>query len=288
MDAAGRGYTSEPRLMTQAAPPLSPSRVKQFWEEEACGERAGAGDTLEVFLTAQAAAKYAAEPYIRPFARFEQGAGKKVLEIGVGMGADHLQWALARPRRLAGIDLTEKGIHYTRERLRARGLSSELFIANAEQLPFARDTWDIVYAWGVLHHSPDPRRAIAEVHRVLTPGGTARVMLYHRYGLAFRLIWLRHSWLEGQPARSFDDVMRHEVESYGTEAYDQRTILEMFSGFRQVTCAPVITGADLLEGPIGRRHGGPLLELARRVWPRWALRRLPGWIGSFLLINAIK
>jgi SAM-dependent methyltransferase len=163
--------------------------VQEFWNRRSCGEVYAAGDTPTEQLDAQAHARYELEPYIFDFARFADAPGRSkhaaalaVLEIGVGMGADHLQWAKSSPRSLTGIDLTPRAIEYTRARLDAYGLSSRLECADAEHLPFADNSFDIVYSWGVLHHSPDTPRAVDEVYRVLRPGGR-RVMIYHYWSI---------------------------------------------------------------------------------------------------------
>ena len=89
--------------------------------------------------------------------------------MGVGLGADHQRFAAAGAR-LTGVDLTERAIEHTRQRLAASGLSSQLQTADAENLPFANNSFDIVYSWGVLHHSPNTPKAVDEVWRVLRPG----------------------------------------------------------------------------------------------------------------------
>ena len=94
----------------------------------------------------------------------------KVLEIGVGLGADHHQFAAAGAE-LFGIDLTERAIAHTQHRLTVFGLKSDLAVGDAENLNFPDESFDKVYSWGVLHHSPDTPKAIAEVWRVLKRGG---------------------------------------------------------------------------------------------------------------------
>ena len=76
-----------------------------------------------------------------------------------------------------GVDLTQRGVDLTRERLALEGLEAEVRVADAEALPFEDASFDIVYSWGVLHHSPNTQQAVNEVHRVLKPGGVARVMI---------------------------------------------------------------------------------------------------------------
>src|SRR6476661_8813687 len=80
--------------------------VRDFWNRASCGEVYAVGDTLQSRLAEQARARYELEPYLPEFARFADGAGLDVLEIGVGMGADHLEWAKSHPRSLRGVDLT--------------------------------------------------------------------------------------------------------------------------------------------------------------------------------------
>ncbi len=157
-----------------------------------------------------------------------------MLEIGVGMGADHLEWARSAPRSLTGIDLTQRAIEHTRRRFEAHGLGSNIFRGNAERLPFADGSFDIVYSFGVLHHTPDTPRAVREVFRVLRPGGVARVMIYHTYSLTGYMLWARYGLLRGRPRTSLRDVYHHHLESPGTKAYSVREARAMFSDFSDV------------------------------------------------------
>src|SRR5262245_43152325 len=93
------------------SPTAAKQAVRYFWEAAASGEKAYAiGPTEVEALDAQARERYELEPYLKPFAHFEDGAGKDVLEIGVGLGADHLEWAKAGPKSLTGVDLTARAI----------------------------------------------------------------------------------------------------------------------------------------------------------------------------------
>ena len=127
--------------------------VREFWEAEACGERYG---------DEQDRIRYELEPEIEPFAKFAEARGRKVLEIGVGMGADFLRWA-RNGADATGVDLTERAIGITKERLAAEGLEAHLQTANAQELPFEDASFDIVYSWGVLsllsRHRQGPRRS---------------------------------------------------------------------------------------------------------------------------------
>ena len=259
--------------------------VQEFWNRRSCGEVYATGNTPTEQLDAQARARYDLEPYISGFARFGDGRGRDVLEIGVGMGADHLQWAKSSPRSLTGIDLTPRAIEHTRGRLDAYGLTSRLECADAEHLPFPDNSFDIVYSWGVLHHSPDTPRAIAEVHRVLRPGGVARVMIYHYWSITGYMLWLRYGLLRG---RSLTHVYAKYLESPGTKAYTVEEAEHMFRDFKAVFARSQVSFGDLLQGAVGQRHGGRLLTIAKRIWPRPFIRAFMRRHGLMLLIEARK
>jgi len=270
------------------APPEDLRQVRDFWEAAPCGEVYAEGQSPGERLEAQARVRVALEPCIRGFARFEDGRQRDVLEIGVGMGADHLEWARASPRSLTGIDLTGQAIAVTRERLALHGLRSRLLVTDAEHLPFRDASFDLVYSWGVVHHSPDTPAAVREIARVLRPGGRARVMIYHRRSLVGLMLWVRYGALVGRPGRSLDEIYARQLESPGTKAYSPAEAREMFAGFSDVRVTIELGPGDLLQGAAGQRHRGALLEVARRLYPRWAVRRLlSGW-GLYLLIEGTR
>jgi SAM-dependent methyltransferase len=267
---------------------VTKQQVRDFWDQASCGEVYAQGGTLREQLEGQAAMRYRLEPYIAAFARFGEGAGRDVLEIGVGMGADHLEWARARPRRLAGLDYSARAVEFTRVRLGLYGLTPRVLVGDAENLPFPEASFDLVYSWGVLHHSPDTARAVAEARRVLRPGGRARIMIYHRHSVVGYLLWLRYGLLAGRPGRPLADIYARHLESPGTQAFPAEQARAMFDGFWQVSLRVELSCGDLLEGAAGQRHSGPLLAAARRLWPRAILRRTMRRHGLFLLIEAVK
>jgi ubiquinone/menaquinone biosynthesis C-methylase UbiE len=262
--------------------------VRDFWQRQSCGEVYANGADAGQQFDAQAEARYQHEPFIFDFARFHEGIGKDVLEIGVGMGADHLHWAQSSPRSLTGIDLTDRAIVFTNERLRVAGLKSNLLQADAEKLPFEDDSFDLVYSWGVLHHSPNTQQAIDEVYRVLRPGGRARVMIYQKHAVVGYLLWLRYGLLAGRPFRSLDDVYASHLESPGTKAYTRQGALRLFRNSASIELSTALSVGDLMEGAAGQRHRGALLSIAKRLWPRWLIKRCLSNFGLFLMIEAVK
>jgi ubiquinone/menaquinone biosynthesis C-methylase UbiE len=261
--------------------------VQDFWQRAACGEELYLEEARTAGYLEQARRRYELEPYIEQFADFAGCAGRQVLEIGVGLGADHERFAQAGAR-LSGIDLTERAVAHTRRRLAADGLTSALSVGDAENLPFRDAAFDQVYSWGVIHHSPDTLRAVAEIHRVLRPAGTARVMIYHKWSLVGYMLWARYALLRLRPWTTLAAIYARHLESPGTKAYSVREANRMFSAFSAVRIEVVLTHGDLLESAAGQRHRGMLLRLARRIWPRALLRRFAGGQGLFMLITAVK
>jgi ubiquinone/menaquinone biosynthesis C-methylase UbiE len=261
--------------------------VEEFWDKASCGEDLYLRNQQRDGYVEHARRRYKLEPIIEEFAQFESSTGKKVLEIGVGLGADHQRFAQAGAR-LTGIDLTARAVEHTRRRLALFGLDSALSTGDAENLAFPSDEFDQVYSWGVLHHSPNTPKAISEVHRVLRPGGVANVMIYHRWSLVGYMLWIRYALLRLRPWMTLTEVYAGYLESPGTKAYTTEEAKRMFEAFSAVQIRTVLTHGDLLESAAGQRHGGALLSLARRIWPRGLLRRFAGAHGLFMLIRAVK
>jgi ubiquinone/menaquinone biosynthesis C-methylase UbiE len=265
--------------------------VKDFWNRASCGEEAYAlGKNEAEQLNAQARERYRLEPYLPPFANFPSGKGKTVLEVGVGMGADHLEWAKHGPKALYGVDLTPRAIAFTKARFKHAKLASTLQVADAEALPFKDGMFNLVYSWGVLHHSPDTPKAFAEVARVLKKGGTAKIMVYHTYSLTGLMLWARYGLLKGNPFLPLSEVYSRYLESPGTKAYTvgEAAHLCQQAGFANWTVRIQLNHGDLLEGEVGQRHKGGLLSMAKKLWPRGLIRNFLPFLGLYLLIEARK
>lgn len=261
--------------------------VQTYWEAATCGEDLYLHGTELEDYELHATERYRLEPYIERFARFDDYAGKRVLEIGVGMGADHRRFA-AGGAQLTGIDLTDRAVRHVRRQLKMAGLRSELRTGNAEALEFADGSFDLVYAWGVLHHTPDTAGAVREILRVLRPGGEAKVMIYNRHSIVGWMLWARYALGRGKPATPLSAIYAEQLESPGTKAFTVDEARALFSGFELLDLRVQITHADLLTSSAGQRHPGPGLAVARRLWPRWLIRRWLPERGLFLLVHARK
>jgi ubiquinone/menaquinone biosynthesis C-methylase UbiE len=219
-------------------------RVREFWEADPCGsEHASAPEGSAKFFGEVERKRYQLEPYIEHYADFAGARGKRVLEIGVGLGTDFVRFARAGAV-VSGVDLTEHAVELVRRRLELEGLEGEVHVADAESLPFEDASFDRVYSWGVLHHTPDTVRSVREAIRVVRPGGDLCVMLYGRHSWVAFGMWARHGLLRGRPRRSLSDVLAHHMESEGTKAFTVSELREMFASLVDLQVDRVSTAYD--------------------------------------------
>jgi len=162
-------------------------QVRAFWQEHPCGTKfADAQPGSRRFYELVEQHRYTKEWHIPAAAGFAQTKDLDVLEIGCGLGTDGAQFAQAGAN-YTGIDLTQAAVDLARRRFEISNLPGTFRVADAERLDFPNESFDLVYSHGVLHHTPDTRAAVREVHRVLRPGGRAVVMLYHRDSYNYRI-----------------------------------------------------------------------------------------------------
>jgi SAM-dependent methyltransferase len=250
-------------MTTETSEPTSPveqkDRVRSFWEEEPCGaEHARAPEGTPEFFAEVERVRDELDPYIARFADFEGARGKRLLEIGVGLGTDFVRFVRAGAIA-TGVDLTDHAIALVRRRLELEGLAAELRTADAENLPFEDGSFERVYSWGVLHHTPDTGRAIREAIRVVGHGGEVCVMLYARHSWVAYGMWVRHALLAGKPWRSLADVLAAHMESEGTKGFTKRELRRLFSGLDELRIDKVRTSYDeRIAGPLARVTGSTL------------------------------
>jgi SAM-dependent methyltransferase len=223
------------------------TRVRRYWDEQPCGEQlTGAARGSDEYFDDIERAKDRLEPYEHRFADYSRWRDRDVLEVGCGLGTDTVRFARAGAR-VTALDIAPTAVELTRRHLDAEGLAAAVVQADAEELPFADGSFDLVYSWGVVHHTPDTARAVREVARVLRPGGEARVMLYNRHSLFAFGVWL----LRGARQRRSLTKALATVESPGTKAYTRREVEALFAMFDEVEIETVVT-------PYDRRVAGPL------------------------------
>lgn len=242
---------SKPVLETENLKPLATEdkqRAREQWSQDPCGaesDRESEFGTRQYFDEVERVRYQEYAPWMPELMGFNSFAGARLLEVGCGMGTDLLQFARGGAR-CTGIDLTPRSIAITRQRFALYEQRVDLLIGDGERLPFANDTLDVVYSNGVLHHTPDTEGAIRELHRVLKPDGTAKVMIYHKNSLNYwGELMLHRGVLRGDllRGRSPEEIMSSWVEysEHGgrplVKAYTREQTIELFKNFREVKIA---------------------------------------------------
>ena len=224
-------------------------RVRQYWNQASCGtEFIESPKFSQAYFEDIENFRYTTEPEIFAFAQFSRFHNKKVLEVGVGAGTDFMQWV--RSGALAhGVDISEEAIENVKHRLALSELhATEIKVADAESLPYKENSFDLVYSWGVIHHSPDTIKCLQEIIRVCKPGGTIKIMIYNRSSLFAFYRYLLAALLKGKPFRKIKSVLYHHQESPGTKAYTFKEVRKILASLpvKIVEHKATVTKHDLL------------------------------------------
>jgi ubiquinone/menaquinone biosynthesis C-methylase UbiE len=185
------------------------------WTADPCEQHSadGAPGTREYFYRLLKA-RDAYAGWLRVELGYQNASGRRVLDVGCGQGIDVANYALAGAQ-ITGVDLTPRHVELARTHLAALGLTASIVRGDAESLPFASADFDRVVSNGVLHHTPDFPAALREIRRVLRPGGTATIIVYHQNSLHY---WVNQVLLQGVLERqlfregSMERVLSRNVE----------------------------------------------------------------------------
>ncbi|MBN1541002.1 methyltransferase domain-containing protein [candidate division KSB1 bacterium] len=202
--------------------------VRRYWTENVNTTQFWSGDPREIGSAEfyKEVGDYIRKNYEHRYRLIAAHAAKypggHLLEIGCGAGWESVAWAQAG-MNVSAVDLSSAALELARKNFKLHGLSGDLREGNAEQLPFENNTFDIVASFGVLHQTESTQRAIAEVLRVLKPGGEALITLYYRYSWKILLSKLGRVNFE----------FSHE-DAPITRLYSKKELKDLFSDFNEV------------------------------------------------------
>lgn len=278
---------------------LSITEVTAFWDSRPCNSRHSLASmrTPEYMLETEKR-KYFVEPHIPAFAEFWKYTGKRVLEIGCGIGIDtanFVRWGA----EVAAIDLSQKSLDIadarvhllpwtapqTPERPWYRDGRASFWKANAEDQIWNTNS-DLVYAFGSIHHSPNPEKILNNARQSLKPGGTLKIMVYNAF--SWKSLWVMLKYGKGKFWRFREIVARYSEAQTGcpiTHLYSRKTARRLVesAGFT----IKKISVAHIFPWKISDyREYRYVKAFPWSICPDWLFRLLEHAVGWHILIEA--
>ena len=222
-------------------------------------------------------------PWLKGVIGFDKHKDKKLLEVGFGMGTDLFQFAKGGSI-VHGVDLVPRHYEIAKKRFDLYGVEADLQLADAENLPFDDNIFDVVYTFGVIHHTSDTEKTISEIHRVLRPGGQAIIGVYHKNSAFYwlRTMYYNHILSGNYKKQSFNKTFS-AIEFRGenndaiplVKAYSRHTFKKMLGSFSK---------RKLSVYHISRWDFVPFERYARP----WIASRLEHILGWYLIAKCEK
>ena len=255
--------------------------VQGYWDRRPCNIRHSPKPvgTQEYFDEVETR-KYFVEPHIPAFADFPRWGGKEVLEIGCGIGTDSVNF-VRHGAKLDIVELSGESLALTQKRFEVYGLNATLMQGNSEELDTLLPpgkTYDLIYSFGVIHHTPHPERVVAAVARRLKPDGEFRLMLYNRHSWKVFWIYLLSGWRE--PWSLSRLVAKYSEAQTGcpvTHVYSGRQARQLLQDFEIVSMAKTHIFPYRIEDYVQYRYVKCwYFRWLPDSWFRWLERQL-GW-----------
>lgn len=169
---------------------LIKDQVNKYWNDRPCNVKHSKKEfcSKEYFDEVESK-KYFVEPHIPGFADFNRWKGKKVLEIGCGIGTDSINF-VRHGAELTIVEFSEKSLDICKKRFEVYGLSATFYIGDVEKMDefLPSQTFDLIYSFGVIHHTPNPDKAFEQIAKYMNKDTELRVMLYSK--ISYKLFWV--------------------------------------------------------------------------------------------------
>lgn len=224
--------------------------IRKQWNNTPCGKVGDITYDLEYFEKVEKNRYESYASWMKPFYKYDssENKGKSILEVGFGQGTDLVQFAKAGAV-CTGIDYTPNHFELAKLNFELRGLSADLYLGDAANLPFDDNSFDKVYSFGVLHHTPDIEKCINEVHRVLKPGGVFVMSLYHKNSLFH---YYKKVFIDGILKLKFLTLGYMGVMATLEEGADGKLIKPLVNVYNQSSLSPMLSKFKATEYSI--RH----------------------------------
>tara|TARA_B100000131_G_C18049147_1_gene585681 strand:+ start:227 stop:1039 length:813 start_codon:yes stop_codon:yes gene_type:complete len=208
-------------------------KVKAYWNKRPCNINHSKKEfcSLEYFEEVRNK-KYFVEPHILDFAEHHLYKDKNILEIGCGIGTDSIEFA-KNGANLDVIDISKESLDICKKRFEVYGLKANFYRGNAENLSeiIPDKKYDLIYAFGSIHHSPNPEKIVQHVYNFLKPNGEFKIMVYYKY--SFKMLNILHNtnWdfsVLNDLIPEFSEAQRFSPITYGYTEDSLKKLLHKF------------------------------------------------------------
>ena len=191
-------------------------QVRAYWNRRPCNVRHSTSPVgSKEYFDEVEARKYFVEPHIPKFADFARWKGKKVLEIGCGIGTDSINFARAGAD-VTVVDLSDESVALCKKRFAVYGQQGNFYLGDAEELSsfVPVEKYDLVYSFGVIHHTPRPERVIEQIKLYCKPETELRLMLYSKW--SWKVLWIILAYGHGAFWRADELVAKYSEAQDGS------------------------------------------------------------------------
>jgi 2-polyprenyl-3-methyl-5-hydroxy-6-metoxy-1,4-benzoquinol methylase len=261
-------------------------QVREYWDNRPCNIRHSSQlvGTRQYFDEVEAR-KYFVEPHIPGFAQFDRWKGRKVLEIGCGIGTDSINFA-REGADLTVVELSEKSLEVCRKRFEVYGLKARFCKIDSEQLSLfvPVEPYDLIYSFGVIHHTPHPARVLKEIKKYCKTETEIRLMLYSKW--SWKVFWIIAKYGKGAFWKADELVATYSEAQTGcpvTYYYSFKEIRDLLRDYEIIELRKDHIFPYVIEKYVDYQY--------ERVWYfRWMPKSLFRWLerrfGWHLLIVA--
>lgn len=251
-------------------------KVKAYWNDRPCNIRHSKEPlgTSSYFCEVEAK-KYKVEPHIYSFADFSSWEGKKILEIGCGLGTESINFARSGAQ-VTVLDLSEKSLEIARKRAEVFNLSDQItfYVGNAEVLNeiIPAQEFDLIWSFGVIHHTPNPEKVIECIKEYMNPSTQLRMMVYNK--LSWKVLWILIKYGKGAFWNIDKLVAQHSEAQTGcpvTYTYTRKSVRKLLDGFN----IKKIQIEHIFSYKIPEYKESKYVQV-------WYFRNLPAWIFYWL------
>ncbi len=259
--------------------------IRKQWNNTPCGKVGDLTYDLNYFTNVENNRYDSYASWMKPFYRYDDPKhnGTSILEVGFGQGTDLVQFAKSGAK-CTGIDYTPKHFELAKLNFELRGLNADLHLGDASQLPFADNSFDKVYSFGVLHHTPDIEKCIDEVYRVLKPGGVFVMSLYHKNSLFH---YYTKVFLEGILMFKFFTLGYMGVMATLEEGADGKKIKPLVNVYNKSSLKPMLSKFKSTEYQIRHLQKRDIPIIGSLLSQKY-LDKLQHKYGWYIISNSIK